>query len=95
MDNKAAYTKSIYISAEVEIKGSEKTFTLMETLSLLEIPEDLINVEVKDFALRTLGEGLHRIIVIAEIGFDEIYQPITENGINLILSEVETFTPNN
>lgn len=95
MANKAAYTKSIYISAEVEIKGSEKTFTLMETLSLLEIPEDLINVEVKDFALRTLGEGLHRIIVIAEIGFDKNYQPIPENGINLILSEVETFTPNN
>ena len=95
MVKQATYTKSIYIAAEVEIKGEDKTFTLLGALSLLEVPEDLINVEAKDFVFKALGEGLHRVLVIAEIGFDEHYQPVQEAGIELILSEVESFTPNN
>lgn len=93
VDTQVEYIKKIYVTAEVLIEDGHKHFKPMSALSLLEIPEELINDDIREFIFETLeDEGYYLVLVEAEIKFNKDFEIIEDEGITLSLTEAEVYS---
>lgn len=93
VDTKVEHIKKIYVTAEVLIEDWHKHFKPMSALSLLEIPEELITEDIREFIFETLeDEGYYLVLVEAEIKFNKDFEIIEDEGITLSLTEVEAYS---
>lgn len=91
-ESKAAYVKSVYISAEIEKEGTKVDFEVKGHVTLLPVDVEEFYSSVEEFVASNVADGFHRVLVVLEIGFGSDYQPIKDGEVTLILSEVESYT---
>lgn len=93
IDTRVEHIKKIYVTAEVLIEDGHKHFKPISALSLLEIPEELINDDIREFIFDTLeDEGYYLVLVEAEIKFNKDFEIIEDEGITLSLTEAEAYS---
>lgn len=93
LNKQVEHIKKIYVTAEVLIEDGHKHFNPMSALSLLEIPEELITEDMREFIFETLeDEGFYLVLVEAEIKFNKDFEIIEDEGITLSLTEVEAYS---
>lgn len=93
VDTQVEHIKNVYVTAELLIEEGNKQFNVLNVLSLLEVPDELVDEGIRDFLFGTINaDGYYVVLVGAEIKFNKDFEMIEDEGIKLSIIEVELFS---